>query len=228
MSTTDADLTRPPAAPDRRREGSPLLSVGLWDIGLPIAAYFGLRLAGATETVALLAAGGTSLLRIGWTLARERRFDGFAGIMALVFGIGLGLSYVTGDDRLVLASKSVTTLAISVALFASLAVGKPAAFGVAVRFGAGDDAERAHWHRLYDTVPSFRRVYVVMTAVWAVVMLIESVVRIPVIYLLPADTAVPASYAVLGVAIAVNLGWAAWYGQRGERRATGRTTRPIA
>lgn len=220
----DSPRSHPRATPDRGGGMRPLLSVGLWDIGLPIAAYYGLRLAGVDEPLALLTAAGTTLLRIGWALARERRFDGFAGLMCLVFAIGLGLSYVTGDDRLVLASKSVTTLAIAAALFASLAVGRPAAYGVALRFGATDDRERARWQRLYHAVPGFRRVYVVMTTVWAVVLLIESIIRIPVIYLLPPDAAVPVSYALLGAAITVNLAWAAWYGQRGERRAAEHAT----
>jgi hypothetical protein len=197
----------------------PLLSVGLWDIGLPVVAYYGLRLAGANEPVALIAAAGTALLRVGWALARERRLDVIAGLTCLVFAIGLGLSYVTGDDRLVLAAKSATTLAIAVALLVSLAAGRPAAFGMALRFGAADDDERGRWDRLYRTAPAFRRVYTVMTAVWAVVLLLESVARIPLIYLLPPDAAVPVSYALLGAAIAACLGWAAWYGRRGERRA---------
>lgn len=223
--THRTDTTGPGTAPDRgRRRMPPMLSVGLWDIGLPVAAYYGLQLAGAAEPLVLLAAAGTTLLRVGWTLARERRFDGFAGLMGLVFGIGLGLYYVTGDERIVMASKSVTTLAIGGVLFASLVVGRPAAFGVALRFGAADDDERARWRRLYDMAPDFRRIYVVTTTIWAAVLLAESIIRIAVIYLLPRDVAVPCSYALLGATIAFCFAWASWYGKRGERRATGRAT----
>lgn len=216
---TEPGAVRPAGATPHRRSANPLLAVGLWDIGLPIIAYYGLRLAGAAEPLALIAAAGTALLRVVWTLARERRIDAFAGLMCLVFAVGLGLSYVTGDERLVLATKSVTTLAIAVVMITSLIVRRPAAFGMAMRFGATDDAERANWQRMYDTVPAFRRVYVVMTTVWAVILLIESIARIPLIYLLPPDTAVPASYVLLGAAITVSLTWAAWYGKRGAQRA---------
>ncbi|GAA3546074.1 hypothetical protein GCM10022222_32170 [Amycolatopsis ultiminotia] len=197
----------------------PMAAIALWDVGLVLLAYFGSRLAGAGDYLALVAATSVALLRTGYVMIRRRSFDGFSATMCLVFGAGLALSFVTGDEKLLLATKSVVTAVLGVVLLGSVAVGRPAAFGAAKRFGAREEQERQSWDRLYRSAPAFRRVYVVMTAVWGAVLLGESALRLPLIYLLPMDAAVPASTIMLPLSICLAIWWSAWYGKRGEQRA---------
>lgn len=201
----------------------PVVTVALWDVGLVLAAYFACRLSGLDGYVALLAATTTALLRTGYVMVWRRSFDGFSAAMCLLFGAGLALSFVTGDERLVLATKSVITAVLAVVLLGSIAVGSPAAFGVAKRFGARGDEDRRRWDRLYASKPAFRKTYVTMTFAWATVLLIESALRLPLIYMLPIDVAVPASSVLLLVSILLAVWWSAWYGGRGEQRANAET-----
>ncbi|RKN43162.1 VC0807 family protein [Streptomyces hoynatensis] len=193
--------------------------MAVWDVGLVLAAYAGCRAAGADGAGSLLAATAAASLRTLYVAVRRRSLEGFSAVALLVCATGLGLTFLTGDERAVLAAKSVTTGAVALAFLASLATGRPAAFGVAKRFGAQSEDERARWDGLYAASPAFRRVYVVMTAVWAGALLAESLLRLPLVYLLPPDAAVPASSVLLVGCLLGTAAWSAWYGRRGERRA---------
>jgi hypothetical protein len=197
-----------------------LVKVVLWDVLPSIAAYYLLRAFGVGEYAALLAAAAAGFLRAVYVGVRERRLDGFAAFMCLIFGLGLALAFLTGDARFMLAVKSVTTGVIAAVLAATCLTGRPAAFGLAKRFGAEDAATAARWDELYLAVPAFRRVYLVMTLTWAAALLAESGVRIPLIYLLPLDVMAGLSPVLLVGTLALIALWSAWYGRRGERAAT--------
>lgn len=197
---------------------NPIISVALWDVGLVLATYFVCRWMGLDGYIALLAATATALVRTGYVMISQRSFDGFSAIMCLLFGAGLALSFVTGEERLLLATKSIVTAVLAVVVLGSTFVGRPVAFGVAKHFGARGDAERQRWNHLYAAVPTFQRIYFAMTYVWAAVLMFESVLRLPIIYLLPIDAAVPASSVLLLLSISLTFWWSAWYGGRGERR----------
>ncbi|MEU8246781.1 VC0807 family protein [Nonomuraea sp. NPDC048916] len=193
-----------------------VLNVLLWDVLPSVATYYLLRMLRIDEYAALLAAASAGLLRVGYVGIRERRLDGFAAFMCLVFGLGLILSFVTGDERLLLAVKSVTTAVVAVVFVGTCLTGRPAAFGVAKRFGAEDARTAARWEALYQAEPGFRRVYVVMTLTWAAALLIESALRIPLVYLLPVDVMTGLSALLLiGTVLLIGV-WSAWYGKRGE------------
>ncbi|MFG1684446.1 VC0807 family protein [Nonomuraea sp. NPDC049269] len=193
-----------------------VLKVALWDVLPSVAAYYLLRALHMSEYAALLSATAVGLLRTAYVGARERRLDGYAAFMCLIFGLGLVLSFVTGDERLMLAVKSITTAVIAAVLVATCVTGRPAAFPLAKRFGAEDAATAARWDALYLAEPTFRRIYFVMTLTWAAAFLTESVIRIPLIYLLPVDVMAGLSTVLLLGTLALIAVWSAWYGKRGE------------
>jgi len=199
-----------------------LVDVLLWDVGLALGGYYLCRALGADEYLSLLAATVLAAGRVGLVALRRRSFDGFAAVMCIVFGLGLVLSFATGDPRFLLALKSVTTGTLALILFGSCVVGRAAAFYVAKRFGAEDEQTVARWNALFASEPAFRRSYLVMTLVWGGALLVESAVRIPVIYLLPMDVAVSVSSVLLPGTIVGAVVWSSWYGKRGERRAVAR------
>ncbi|MGV9308972.1 VC0807 family protein [Nonomuraea sp. NPDC004354] len=200
-----------------------IVSVVLWDVAPMVAAYYAGRALGVGEYLAMLAASCVGLLRVGYVAVSKRRLDGFAAFTSSIFAIGLVLSLMTGDEKFILALKSVTTAVVGVIFLGTVIAGRPAAFAVAKRFGAEDTETAARWDVLYAAEPRFRRVYVVMTLVWGVAMLAESAARLPLVYLLPTDVMVTVSTVMLLGTMALLGLWSAWYGKRGELR-----TRPAA
>ncbi|MFJ4098078.1 VC0807 family protein [Amycolatopsis japonica] len=167
------------------RGKNPTLSLLLWDVAVPLAAYYGLRLAGQSEQVSLLAGAGLAAIRIAWVAVRDRSFDGFAALLAGVLGVGLVLSLVTGDAKFLLLKESFGTATASVVLLLSCFSRTPMVL-VAVRAGSSA-AKRAEIDRLSDEVPAFRRAFTRMSAVWGVALLLEAAVRVPLVYTLSAD-----------------------------------------
>nr|WP_221473015.1 DUF3159 domain-containing protein [Amycolatopsis umgeniensis] len=157
----------------------------LWDVALPLAAYYGLRIAGQSEQVSLLAGAAMAAFRIAWVAVRDRSFDGFAALLAGILGVGLVLSLFTGDARFLLLKESFGTATAGIVLLMSC-FGRTPMVLVAVRAGSSE-AKRAEIDRLGDEVPAFRRAFTRMSAVWGVALLLEAVVRVPLVCTLSAD-----------------------------------------
>ncbi|TWH20228.1 VC0807 family protein [Prauserella rugosa] len=194
----------------------PLVWMLLWDVGGPLAAYYGLRAAGVAEHLALLLGALVAAVRVAWTFARTRSFNGFAGLMAALLGVGLLLTLVSGDSRFLLMKESIATGAAAIALLASCAGRNPLLL-VVVRDGASAST-RDEIDRLCDRIPEFRRAFTRMTVVWAVALLAEAAVRIPLVYLLPVDVMVVLSIVLLGAVVTVLSLWTAWYAGRVQAR----------
>ncbi|GAB3003245.1 hypothetical protein GCM10023080_081210 [Streptomyces pseudoechinosporeus] len=204
---------------DREKpSSSPLIGLLLWDAGVPLAAYYILRTVGQSEQIALLAGAVLAAVRMVWVAVRTRSFDGFAALLAAVLAIGLVLSTVTGDTRFILVKESFGTAAAALILLASCAGRSPLVL-VAVRAGS-NQAKRDEIDRLYDEVPPFRRAFVLMTAVWGLGMLLESILRVPLVYLLPADLMAGLSVVLLLVAIGALSAWTMWYANHVQARHT--------
>jgi hypothetical protein len=198
-----------------------VIALLLWDAGLPLAAYYGLRLAGQSEQTALLAGAVLAALRIGWVAARHRRFDGVAALLTSVLAVGLVLSLVSGDARFILVKESFGTAAAALVLLAT-AHRNPLIL-VAVRAGAKED-KRAEIDRLCADVPEFRRSFVRMSGVWGIALLAEAALRVPLVYLLPADVMAGLSVVLLLVVIGLLSVWTAWYAGRVQNRHASRPT----
>ncbi|ALG09986.1 VC0807 family protein [Kibdelosporangium phytohabitans] len=200
----------------RKEGGNPLVALVLWDAGLPLLAYYGLRLAGQSEQVALLAGAVFAAIRIAWVAVRQRSFNGFAAMLAAVLAIGLVLSFVTGDARFILVKESFGTAVAGLILLASCASRKPLVL-VAVRAGSSA-AKREEIDQLCAQVPEFRRAFVRMSAVWGTGLLLEAVLRVPLVYVLSADVMAGLSVVLLLVVIGLLSGWTAWYATRIQNR----------
>ncbi|WP_037319736.1 VC0807 family protein [Amycolatopsis orientalis] len=167
------------------RGRNPALALLLWDVAVPLAAYYGLRLAGQSEQVSLLAGAVLAAVRIAWVAVRDRCFDGFAALLAGVLGVGLVLSLVTGDAKFLLLKESFGTATAAIVLLLSC-FGRTPMVLVAVRAGSSA-AKRAELDRLTGEIPALRRAFTRMSAVWGVALLLEAAVRVPLVYTLPAD-----------------------------------------
>ncbi|MFC4854916.1 VC0807 family protein [Actinophytocola glycyrrhizae] len=193
----------------------------LLDAGLPLAGYYGLRLAGQSEQLALLAGAALAGLRIVWVAVAHRRFDGVAALLTAVLAVGLVLTFFSGDARFILVKESFGTAAAALVLLAS-ARGNPLVL-VAVRAGAKEE-KRAEIDRLCADVPGFRRSFVLMSVVWGIALLAEAAARVPLVYLLPADVMAGLSVVLLLVVIGLLSVWTAWYAGRVQSRNAPRPT----
>ncbi|KFZ81279.1 hypothetical protein ED92_13420 [Amycolatopsis sp. MJM2582] len=200
------------------RGRNPTLSLLLWDVALPLAAYYGLRLAGQSEQISLLAGAGLAAARIAWVALRDRSFDGFAALLAGVLGVGLVLSLVTGDVKFLLLKESFATATAAIVLLLSCFSRTPMML-VAVRAGSSA-AKRAEIDRLGDEVPAFRRAFTRMSAVWGVALLLEAAVRVPLVYTLSADVMNALSVILLLAVIGGLSLWSVRYAERIRREHT--------
>jgi hypothetical protein len=189
-----------------------LLLRGLaWDIGLPLVAFYGLHLAGASDWVALLTASGAAAARLVWGAVRDRRLNPFAAVMLVVFGVGVALALIGGDPRFLLLKDSVTTAAVGLTFLGTTLFGRPLTFAAMQSFNPGRAAELAE---RYAGDPRVRHGYRLTSGVWGVGLLVEAAVRVPLIYLLPVSVMVAVSQAMMIVAFVLLIGWTSWYSRR--------------
>jgi hypothetical protein len=204
------------AAADERRPGLTHFSGLLWDVGAPLVGYYALHLLGASDWVALLVATLAAGLRLVWVAVRSREITWFAAVMLAVFGLGLALAFVGGDPRFLLVKDSFGTALVGLVFLASLFFGKPLTLSA---FQTWQPKEAAEMDGFYRTLPPIRRMFRRSAVVWGVGLLLEAIVRIPLIYLLPIDVMVGLSTAMM-VTVIVGLSvWNGWYGKRAGAQA---------
>ena len=202
------NMPAPPAAIRRTSltlpgRGSPAALLGLvWDVGLPMVSFYGLRLAGASEWAALLTATLFAGARVGWVAWKSKRLTLFGALMMLVFGIGLAMAFVSGDPRILLAKNSVSSTVVGTAFLVSLAFKRPLTL---IAFQTWRPEQADAYAAAYDSDPALRAVVRRAAWAWGVGMMLAAVLRLPIIYLLPLDVTIAAS-AVPGAVIMGGLG----------------------
>ncbi|MFA4082483.1 VC0807 family protein [Mycobacteroides salmoniphilum] len=113
-------VSRPPAGPTKSRIRHALVSAGLG-----LGTYYGMRLTGASELHALMAAAAVSAVRVIYTIAKDRRFDLIAGFIMLTHGATLVVALYTGSPELAQLTR-VAPLALAGLFFiASGLLGRP-------------------------------------------------------------------------------------------------------
>lgn len=186
------------------------------DVGLPLTAYYGLYLLGIDDWAALLAATGVAVMRIAWGSLRDRKLNLFATVMLVVFGLGLILAFVNGDPRWLLLKGSVVTGAVGLTFLATTIRGQPLTLAAMQSF---QPARAAELTAEYAAEPEVRHGHRVSTTVWGGGLLLESMVRVPLVYLLPVPVMVGVSEATMLATFAGLITWNLWYVRRAEARS---------
>jgi len=197
--------TAPAGAYGRRIALSGLVTMLAWDVGLPLAAYYVARAAGQTAFRALVAATIVAGLRVLWGVWQHRRVDAFSAFMMSVFALSMLLSAVTGDARWLLVKGCVVTTIAGLIFLGSAALRRPLTFTVAKRLAARDPESLAELHEGWRESRELRVGFIQLALLWGFGLLIESVVRLVVIYTTSLDVAVAASAAIQIVAYNVML-----------------------
>ncbi|MFH9423361.1 VC0807 family protein [Streptomyces sp. NPDC017529] len=177
----------------------------LLDAGVPIASYYVLTGVFGMSTLAALAwSGALPAARSLWSLARERRFNAVATLMTATNVIGLLLSLVAGDERLMLAKDSAVSSTFGLAVLVSALIGRPLMAPMLKPWIVkGDAVKSAAWDRLTAESAWFRRVQSRHSAVWGTALLSECVARVIGAFTLPVDTMVWLGTVMLIAAIVV-------------------------
>lgn len=197
-------------SPSQKQHFMPLIM----DVAVPIGSYYLFKDGLGMSTFAALAwSSVVPAVRTGWGVVKERTFNGLAGLILLVNVVGLLLSLVAGDPRLMLAKDSGVSSAVGIGILVSVALGKPMmTAGMKPFLVKGDPAKEAAWERLMSGSAAFRRAERRFSVVWGVVLLTECVARVVGAYTLPVDTMVwlgsVVMVASIGVAIVVSGGLA--------------------
>ncbi|MFD2472688.1 VC0807 family protein [Amycolatopsis silviterrae] len=188
------------------------------DVGLPVVAYYAATLLGASAYVALLAGTVVAGLRTVWVAVKQRRVDLFSTFLMLMFGLGLGLSFLTGDPRFLLAKESVTTFCAGAALVGSCVLHRPLAYYAARRFAQSAGGAQLREFEASAQNPALRRRWYQISLVWGAGLIADSVLRIVGVYTLPFDKAATWSQVLLIVAFAGLIGWTLRTKRRAEQR----------
>src|SRR5437868_14210142 len=194
------------------------LSTMLLNVLPALGTYYLLRLLHVGELPALLASTGVGALRVLYVIIKDRELDGIAACTLLVLILSVIPSLLTGDPRLLLAAQSIPTAVIALVLLATCLTPRPAAYTMAERMHP--EAELAAWQARYTTQPAFRRIYQVVTLVWATALFLESILCVILVYLLPIDVMTILSTILIIATILLTIRWATWYGDRRAKALT--------
>ncbi|MGQ4484042.1 VC0807 family protein [Streptomyces sp. SAS_276] len=164
----------------------------LMDVAVPIGSYYLLKSAFGMSTVAAL--GWSSVVpavRTVWGVVAERTINAFAALILFVNVVGLLLSFVAGDPRLMLAKDSGISSAVGIGILVSVVMGRPMmTAGMKPFLVKGDPARDAAFERLLSGSAAFQRAERRFSLVWGVMLLAECIARIVGVYTLPVDTMV--------------------------------------
>ncbi len=150
-----------------------------FEIGASIAVFQYAESHGASDVGAYLWSCAPPLVGAVVYYLRTRDLSG-ASIAILAFNALSAVVAVVGrtDAKMLLYKDSFATGLIGLIFLATLFFGKPLAYWFGQRFAGGGTREGdAWWESLWDAYPGFRRSQRLITAVWAVVLLLESGVK---------------------------------------------------
>lgn len=138
------------------------------DVAVPIGAYYLLKDGlGASTLMALGLSSVVPAVRTGWSVVKERAVNGLAALILVVNVVGLLLSLVAGDPRLMLAKDSGVSSVIGIGILVSVALGRPMmTAGMKPWLVKGIAEREAAWARLQDGSADFRRAERRFSVVW--------------------------------------------------------------
>ncbi|MFD9436685.1 VC0807 family protein [Streptomyces sp. NPDC060002] len=181
------------------------------DVAVPLGSYYLFKEAFGMSTFAALAWSSlVPAVRTMGSVVSRRAVNGLAGLILVVNIVGLVLSLVSGDPRLMLAKDSGVSSTIGIGILVSVALGRPMMTAAVKPFLVKGDAVReAAWERLESgaSVAStdFQKRERAFSIVWGVVLLVECVVRVVGAYTVPVDTMVWLGSVVMVVAMGIGF-----------------------
>jgi hypothetical protein len=185
----------------------------LIDVGIPLGTYYLLHNAfGVSLWLSLTLSSIGPALRATAGLVAKRELNGLAVLMLAVSVAGILVSFLTGDPRTMIAKDSIVSSVIAFAILGSVALRRPLMSGGLKPFMTkGEPRRTAAWDRMSTAAPRFRRLEMLFSTIWGLVLLAECAARLVGAYTLPVTTMVwLGTVMTLGsIAVAIVAGGAA-------------------
>lgn len=159
------------------------LNLGI-NLVAPAAVFYGLRALGVDQWWALLLGVLPPSIRALYTVIKQRRIDTLAVFTLSILVLSVGMSFVSGSPRFLLAKDGWMTAAAGTWMLITLAR-VPFIFQVTRTFLTGEAGERAEIK--WRDSPTYRHVLQRITAMWGVALVIDAGVRVVLAYTLPVD-----------------------------------------
>ncbi len=181
-----------------------LATMLVWDVGLPLLAYYVARAAGQTAFWALVVATIVAGLRVVWGVWQHKKVDAFSAFMLGIFALGMALAAITGDARWLLVKGCIMTALAGMVFLGSAMVRRPLTFTVGKRLAARDPQSLAELEDGWRESAEFRKGFIQLALLWGFGLVIESAVRLVIIYTMSLDFSV-ASAAVIQIVVSAVL-----------------------
>ena len=186
---------------------------------IPLAVYYIVRKHVANDATALIIAGAFPAAWVLVELARKRTLDAIGCITLFGFLAGIITSYALGGNAFVLKVRdSAFTALFGLVCLVSLSWHRPAMFHLGKALSAGDDKDR---RRAYDELlelPTARRTFLVITAVWGIGLLLEATARIILAVALPTGTFLAVSPVLAAICFGGMFAFTLRYSKRARER----------
>ena len=226
-ATIDANM--PLASPDRTAH-RPIIRDLAWDIGLnatiPVACYYlAKQFISPSELTALLAATIFPICKSIYDPIRRHRLDPVAILVLLGIAANITALFFGGDPRLLLTRESFFTGSFGVACLISLLFPRPIMFYFGRHFMAGKDPQKREMFDARWKNPIARRAHRLITTAWGLVFVGEFVLRLTLVYNLPAPIVLVVSPVVLNLATILLIIWTFWYASRIRKRVSSNPAR---
>ncbi|MEU5259998.1 VC0807 family protein [Amycolatopsis sp. NPDC021455] len=183
--------------------GSSLLKTLAIDIAVPIGAYYALHSFGASDFAALALAGVFPLARTLYQFAKDRTINGLALVVLVTNVVGMLLTFVSGDARMMIAKDSLGSGITGLVILVSAFTAAPIMTKTMRPFLTRGNAEReAAWERLSGTA-KFDAILRRCSVIWGIGFALESSVRVLGAFTLPVATMVWLSTTIFAASFAV-------------------------
>ncbi len=191
-TTTASGPAAAATAPGRgQATASSLRSLAI-DVAVPLGSYYLMRDAlGLSLWLSLALSSVVPVIRSVFAAVVQRRLNVLAMLMLAVNIAGIGISFWTGDPRMMIAKDSVVSSVIALAILGSVALRRPLMTeGLKVFVTRGSADRTAAWDRLAAASPRFRRLELTFSAIWGTALLADCVARLVGAFTLPVTTMV--------------------------------------
>lgn len=143
------------------------------------------HLTSASDVIALLLSALPAMIGTIFTLIRQRSVDVLGAFALVAIAVSLGLTFMTGDARLLLIRESFLTMFFGVICLVSLLFPKPVWYYIIGYFITGNNREQmAAYDGAWKQFPAFRAYIRNITILWGVVETVEFLIRLLLIYTL--------------------------------------------
>jgi intracellular septation protein A len=182
------------------------------DVAIPLGLFYGLRLAGVNQWLALVLSGALPAVRLIYKILTEHQIEMLTLFTLSIVGVGTAVALLTPDPRLVLARESYITALLGLWMLSTLLAQRPFIFAATVRLMPEPAAEQ--WQRDWRDSSQFRKAMRVITIAWGCSFLADAAARVVMAYTLPVDIVPLLSVILLVVMLILVVVLSKEYGRR--------------